>query len=156
MLSTKGGRFVGVPIALTFVIALVPIVQAGSVPWTRFDFDYNFCVGAQSYRLWTVFEYGGPADKTWMVRLRIGLVGGDTVQYADWFAYVSDDNLDHSGVLTEWSGAGNNWVEVGAFTFADTQTAHVGGTLTLRFIVFNVDPQPQCFGLESYVSYIPH
>ena len=64
--------FATVSIAFAFTTALAPVIQAGSVPWIRPDFVILY-VAPNSVGQWNPIAFGGPADKTWIVRVRIGL-----------------------------------------------------------------------------------
>jgi len=49
----------------------------------------------------------------------------------------------------------STWVVAGSYVFGETLSVHIGGALDLTVIVYNDDPQSQCFILFARSSYVP-
>lgn len=104
----------------------------------------------------TVFLYDdlGPSDKTWVIRFKFGLDGGDNVQYSRFDVSVIDNGII-AEVATYRAGA-DDWVQNGAccWLYGATITAHISGTMDVLLTIHNPDAQGQMFHLFYRAAYI--
>jgi hypothetical protein len=111
------------------------------------------CVAANSDTDWYYYTNLGPADKTWVIFVHVGLAGGgDRWQFAHAQFEVRD--ADPTYILRGVFRAGpGDWGIVPGYSFAGTITTHLGGNLDLRLWIRNWDAS-QCFQSVVNLYYI--
>ncbi len=111
----------------------------------------NITIGAGGSGGMWLFQNQGPADKTWVVRVTIGLNGGNNVQYSR-FTFTLQDNA--IGTFAEYRAGADNWISNGTccYLYGDTLTIHAGGTISVQLLIYNPDSSSQQF----YVTWQSH
>lgn len=143
-----------IALVASFVLLVLPTTQAHSVTFGPAQ-TLTLCINPNSSSSWTAYLNSGPADVTWFFRVRIGLNGGDTTQYVRWDWFLIDRTP--FAEVAAWRMAVSTWVVTGnpTYVFGETLTVHIGGLLDLTVIIYNNDPQLQCFDLFARSSYVP-
>jgi len=141
-----------IALVASFVLLVLPTTQAHSVTFGPAQ-TITLCASANSSSSWTAYSNSGPADVTWFFRVRIGLSSGDTTEYVRWDWFLIDRTP--FAEVAAWRMAVSTWVVAGSYVFGETLSVHIGGALDLTVIVYNDDPQSQCFILFARSSYVP-
>jgi hypothetical protein len=100
-----------------------------------------------------LYSSQGPADKTWVVVVSIGLDSGDDSQYTDFEFQVQDVGTGHTGQTVAFGDAKVNWVEQG-LTELDTITIVATGYLTVWYFISNeLDANAQQYMVSATAEY---
>lgn len=88
-----------------------------------------------------------------MIRVRIGLDGGDNRQFARADYFLMDNSI--GAEVAAYRVAEDDWIKNGTQVFGDTLTAHVGGSFDLVLFIDNTqDSQGQCFTIFARGAYM--
>jgi hypothetical protein len=117
--------------------------QAHSVTFLS-SVTMNFFVAANSSTTRTYYNNTGPSDRTWFVRVNLGLNGGNTTQFvrAEW--YLIDQGIS-AEVARHHLAKSDDWVATGGERESATLVGHSGGTIHVSLDLFNNDSNGQDF-----------
>jgi hypothetical protein len=134
-------------LVLSIVSTIRPVRAIGMNLWVAPQ-NWNICVGGSSTtgNLYLWYETG-PASKTWVVIVSIGLNGGGNVHYANWNFLMLDSALGY-GIVGEYAGGQSDWIVQG-LVFSNTMTASFSGDLSLVLDIGNPDSRSQCFSVQA-------
>jgi hypothetical protein len=114
--------------------------------------SWNPCISGGGSSSFTFLSNQGPADRTWVIWILIGLNGGDEGQYARFAFHVFD--LTDGRVIAFYRDAGFHWIDSSQKTHGATLMFHAGDVITLVGAIYNTDSVSQCFQVSVQTFYM--
>jgi hypothetical protein len=107
----------------------------------------TLCINSFSSLSREMYDTIPVTNQTWAVQVRVGLSGGNTVQFVRWEGFAQDGN--GGPVVAEGRGAVDDWVLVGQYVEEQTLPFHANGQPDVWFSIDNQDSASQCFLLYA-------
>lgn len=133
--------------------------QAHSMTFLSWSF-MEPCLSPGTSLSYSFYSNVGPSDKTWVIRVFFGIYAPgpndetDTVQNLGFKLWVIDHAI--TAEVAAYREGDLEWHSTTEWVRATTLTAHVGGTLDVSGIAYNVDTigKPQCISFWVRAAYM--